>query len=137
MANDARNVANRPYAKWIKGVTLFSAQNTTGASAGYGLGGPYTNFGVQAFRATTGTSGGSTKVSYRLQGNLDGSTSWVTIGAATRAITAKSTQATQLTAVASTQGPICFVRASINNFTTSGGANPDKVKFTARIVPYT
>lgn len=133
MANDARNVHIRPASKWMQGVTLFSAQNTTGQSASYGLAGPYSNFGVLTFRGATGTSGGSTKVSYRLQGNIDGTTNWVTIGAATRAVTGT---ARTLSAIASTQGPIAYVRAQINNFTTSAGANPDKVKFTLQFIPY-
>lgn len=138
MANEARNASLRPASKWTKAITLFNAIDTASTSSAIGLGGPYQTFGVMAYRATTGTSGGSTKVSYRLQGNIDNSTSqWVTIGAATRAITAKSSQATILTSITSTQGPITSIRARINLFTTSAGANPDKVKFTLKVIPYT
>ncbi len=139
MANEARNVSSRPVSKWTKAFTAFTAIDTASTSASIGLGAPYANFGVMAYRATTGTSGGSTKVSWRLQGKIDGSTAtpWVTILPATRAVTAKSSQATILTAIASTQGPITQLRARINNFTTATNANPDKVKFTLKILPYT
>jgi len=134
MSNEAANSPARRVTKWTKGVALFSAINTASTSNTYGLGAPYANFGLMAYRASTGTSGGSTKVSYRLEGNIDGTTTFVTIGAATRAIT---TATKTLAALASTQGPITHVRARINSFTTATNANPDKVKFTLKIVPYT
>lgn len=104
-------------------------QTTTGAGTGYELGGAFSNFAVMLFRGTTGSSGGSTKASVRLQGSLDG-THWFTVGAATLAVT--STAGT-MAARNSTIGPVTYARLSINSFTTSAGANPDKNKITGYI----
>lgn len=129
MANESRNVDVRPIHRPPVALTLLDAVNTTGAGSGFGLGMAFTAFSVVAYRATTGTGGGSTKPSYRIQGSLNGfstAAKWFTIGAATRAVTAT---AGTLTAITSTAA-ITHVRASINNFSTSGGANPDKVALT-------
>ncbi len=138
MANEARNASLRRQSRPTKAITLLSAINTTGAGGQYGLGGPYANFGILAFRASTGSSGASTKVNYRLEGNIDNSTSlWAVLGASTRSITVKSSAAV-LTAYASTQGPVTSIRARLKSFTTSASTTqPDKVKFTLKVIPYT
>lgn len=131
MANDARNVRVRPQNQIEDGITLLSAQNTTGIGTTFPLGRGYTVFSLVSFRATTGTSGGSTKVSFRLQGKIqNASTNWFTIGAATRNPTS-----TPVLATVTSTAPISHIRASINTFTTSGGANPDKIKTTAVVLP--
>lgn len=129
MADEARNYRTREPRRFITAATLLS-KNTTGAGTAIPLGGPYTVFSIVVNRATTGTAGGSTKPSWRLQGSIDG-TNWLTIGAATRAV---SSTAKALSAVTSTAG-IAYVRGSINNFSTSSGANPDKVTLTVNILP--
>lgn len=135
MANEPRNTKGiRPVSKPGHALTLLNAVNTTGAGTAVDLGGAFTNFGLVMFRATTGTSGGSTKPSLRIQGSLNAQSTaakWFTIGAATRNPTAAGT----LAALTSTAA-VTAIRASINSFTTSGGANPDKVKTTVIVAPY-
>ena len=105
------------------------AQASTGAGTGFALGGAFATFGVQLTRATTGAAGGSTKASVKLQGSHDG-VHWYTIGAATMAL---NSTAGSLFARASTAGPVTWARLNINTFTTSAGANPDKVAVTGYI----
>ncbi len=138
MANEARNASERRQTRPTKAITLLTAATGTAAGGRFGLGGPYANFGVLAYRSATGSSGASTKVSYQIQGNIDNSTSlWVTIGAATRSITVRSSAAI-LSAIASTQGPVTSLRAKINSITTSASTTqPDGTKFTLKVIPYT
>ena len=134
MANEPRNTRIRGVTKPTHSLTLLDAQATTGAGTTFDLGGAFVNFGVVAYRATTGAAGGSTKPSYRLQGSLDNGTKWFTIGAATRTIT---TAVGTLSAVTSTAA-ITHIRASINNFTTSNSTAflLDKVATTVIVAPY-
>lgn len=129
-----RDVPVRPMTGVVQGITLLNAKDTTGAGSGYGLGRAYTVFALQAYRATTGSAGASTKPSFKLQGNIAGgqSTRWYTIGAATRNPTKDPGT---LSAVTSTAA-ITAIRAVINNFTTSASTSaPDKVKTTVIVVP--
>lgn len=134
MSNESRNYhINRYTGKFTGALTLLSAQATTGASAtstSAGLGGPYTVFSASAFRATTGTGGGSTKPSWKLQGSID-NTRWFTIGAATRTVNSTA----GIPAVITSTVGLAWIRASINNFTTSAGLNPDKVALTVKLLP--
>ena len=133
MANEARNTKGlRPQTSLAQGLVLLSAQNTTGVGNSFALGRAYTTFGLQMFRATTGTSGGSTKVSIQIQGKIDPSSggAWFTIGAATRNPAAAGSLAT-LTSTA----PITHIRALVNTFTTATNTNPDKIKTTVIVAP--
>lgn len=137
MASESRNTPLRPPTKWTRPVTLIDAQATTGVSSvgPISLGAPTAAFTLFAYRATTSLASASTRVSYRLQGSLDGSV-WHTLGAATRAIIVRSSAPT-LTGVASTAA-VCFVRGRINLFTTSNAstlAGSDKVAATVKILP--
>lgn len=105
-----------------------SAKNTTGAGTGYALGGAFKEFSLQLYRASTGSSGGSTKASVRLQGSLDGNL-WYTLGASTIAVTSVAGSLVNRTSTAA----VTYVRLSINSFSTSSGSNPDKVKITGLI----
>ncbi len=121
--------AIRRTTKPAQALPSMTLKSTTGAGTSFDLGGAFSTFGVMLFRGTTGSSGGSTKASVRLQGSLDG-THWFTVGAATLAV---SSTAGAMAARASTVGPVTFVRLSINTFTTSAGANPDKNRITGLI----
>lgn len=111
---------------------LCAAQNTTGTSVTYSLGGAFGSMAMQAYMATTGTSGGSTKVTYNLQGSLDGS-KFVSIGSSARTLTTTGKGApiatTGLTATA-------YLRVILKSFTTATNTNPDKNKFTLVVAPY-
>ena len=136
MASEPRNYQyNRITGRHSLPYTIASSVTTTGAvtSSVQPLGSGYTVFSMQHKRATTSATLESTSVKWKVQGSLD-STSWFTIGAATRVTNSTSWV---LLAVTST-APISHVRASINGFTTSVGAATtaeNRITFNAKILP--
>jgi len=134
MSSESRNTKGlRPQTSLAQGLVLLSAVNTTGVGNSYSLGRAYTVFGMQMFRATTGTSGGSTKPSIYLEGKVDPSSGglWYTIGAATR----NPTKTPGTLATVTSTAPITHIRATIRSFSTSAGSNPDKNKVTVVVAP--
>lgn len=134
MSSEARNYRARPTAKHLKPFTLASSLTSTGTStSAAALHGPHTVFSLMQKRGTTSAVLESTKVSYKLQGSFD-STTWFTIGAATRAV---SSTAWALSSVTSTAG-ITNVRLVVNLFTTSAGAATtaeNRIPLSVKIMP--
>ena len=136
MASEPRNYGiNRITGRHALPYSIAASLESTGAntSAAQALGSAYTVFAMQHKRETTSATKESTAVSWKLQGSLD-STSWFTIGAATRTVNSASWVLATVTSTA----PIAHVRASINSFTTSAGAastSERRIGLSVKILP--